>query len=164
MHHFFQAFEIAIVHVGLNEAWRWTHIDIAQSGYLELRVELRREFDPLRIRIELAAITLQRTQKGSNSPIDVCRSGDVASNVGSVAALVGLAFVVELQSRISGDAEITGGKVFKKGLFARPAIAVTLLASRLAAEKIIDQIFLSSVFVFFSLRIISHCHGGAHLA
>src|SRR5260370_18872560 len=95
MHHFFQAFEIAIVHVGLNEAWRWTHIDIAQSGYLELRVELRREFDPLRIRIELAAITLQRTQKGSNSPIDVCLSSDVASKIEWVAALVGSLFVVD---------------------------------------------------------------------
>src|SRR6266446_1912972 len=109
MHHFLQAFEIAIVHVGLNEAWRWTHIDIAQSGYLELRVELRREFDPLRIRIELATIALQRAQKGSNSRIDVRRSGEI----GTEAALVGPALVVELQSRISGDAEITGGKVRK---------------------------------------------------
>src|SRR6266436_3469753 len=107
MHHLFQAFEVAIVHVGLDETWRGTHVDIAQSGYLELRVELRREFDPLRIRIELATIALQRAQKGSNSRIDVCRSSDVASNVGSVAALVGLAFVVELQSRISGNAEVT---------------------------------------------------------
>src|SRR5258708_34389035 len=130
MHHFFQAFEVAIVHVGLDETWRGTHVDVAQSGYLELRVELRREFDPLRIRIELAAITLQRTQKGSNSPIDVCRSSDVASNVGSVAALVGLAFVVELQSRISGNAEVTSVKVRKNGLLAGPAIAMTRVASR----------------------------------
>src|SRR5258708_178491 len=154
MHHFFQAFEIAIVHVSLNEAWRWTHIDIAQSRYLELRVELRREFDPLRIRIELAAITLQRTHKGSNSPIDVCRSSDFASNVGSVAALVGLAFVVELQSRISGDAGITGGKVCKQGLFAGPAIAMTLVASRLAAEKLIAQFFLPRELVFFRLHVV----------
>src|SRR5258708_20808165 len=137
MHHFFQAFEVAIVHVGLDETWRGTHVDVAQSGYLELRVELRREFDPLRIRIELAAITLQRTQKGSNSPIDACRSSDVASNVGSVAALVGLAFAVELQSRISGDAEVTSGKVCKQGLLAGPPIPMTLVAPPLPPEKLI---------------------------
>src|SRR5713226_1848938 len=109
MHPFFQAFEVAIVHVGLDETWRGTHVDIAQSGYLELGVELWREFDPRRIRIQLAAIALQRAQKGAYSGIDVRRSCEV----GSVAALVGPALVIELQSGISGDAEITGGKVRK---------------------------------------------------
>src|SRR5260370_13994148 len=109
MHHLFQAFEVAIVHVGFHKAWRWAHVDIAQSGYLELRVELRREFDPLRIRIELAAIALQRAQEGPHSRIDVRPSAEI----GTVPALVGLALVVELQSRISGDAEITGSKVRK---------------------------------------------------
>src|SRR6266478_7711334 len=109
MHHLFQAFEVAIVHVGLDETWRGAHIDIAQRGYLELGVELRGEFDPLGIRIELTAIALQRAQKAADSSIDVRRSGEI----GSVAALVGPAFVIELQSRISGDAEIAGGKVRK---------------------------------------------------
>src|SRR5260370_12632862 len=106
MHHLFQAFEVAIVHVGFHKAWRRAHVDIAQCGYLELRVELRREFDPLRIRIDLAAIALQRAQKGPHSRIDVRPS----SAIGTVATLVTLAFVVELQSRIFGDAEITACK------------------------------------------------------
>src|SRR5713226_1458639 len=127
MHDFFEAFEVAIVHVGLYEAWCGTHVDIAQSGYLDLGIELGREFDPLRIRIELTAIALQRAQKVPDSCIDVRRSSDVASDVGSVAALVGLALVIELQSRISGDAEITGGKVRKQWLFAGPAVAMTLV-------------------------------------
>ena len=113
MHDLFQAFEVAIVHVSLDETWCGTHVDVAQSGYLELGVELGRELDPRRIGIELAAIALQRAQKGSDSPIDVCRSSDVGSDVGSVAALVGPTLVIELQSRIFGDAEITGGKVCK---------------------------------------------------
>src|SRR5216683_7814218 len=150
MHHLFQAFEVAIVHVGLDETWRGTHVDIAQSGYLELRVELRREFDPLRIRIELAAIALQRAQKGSDSRIDVRRSGEI----GTVAALVGLALVVVLQSRISGDAEITGGKVRKQGLFAGPAIAMTLVASRLAAKQLIAQFFPRRELVFSCLYVV----------
>src|SRR5260370_6949430 len=97
MHHFFQAFEVAIVHVGLDETWRGTHVDIAQSGYLELRVELGREFDPLRIRIELAAIALQRAQNGSDSLIDVRRSRKIAT----LASLLGLAFERPLTSRLS---------------------------------------------------------------
>src|SRR5713226_5722809 len=109
MHDLFEAFEVAIVHVSLHKGWRGTHVDVAQSGNLELGVELGREFDPPRIRIQLAAIALQRAQKGADSRIDVRRSGEV----GSVAALVGPALVIELQSRISGDAEITGGKVRK---------------------------------------------------
>src|SRR6266851_3374450 len=137
MHDLFQAFEVAIVHVGLDETWRGTHVDVAQRGYLELGVELGRELDPRRIGIELAAIALQRTQKGSDSGIDVRRSGDIGSDVGNVAALVGLSLVIELQSRISGNAEITGGKVCKQGLFPGPAIAMTLVASRLAAEQLI---------------------------
>src|SRR5260370_15957543 len=136
MHHFFQAFEVAIVHVGLDETWRGTHVDIAQSGYLELGVELRREFDPLRIRIELAAIALQRAQKGSDSLIDVRRSGEI----GTVAALVGLALEVELQSRISGDAEITGGKVRKQGVLPLRTVSLTLACTRLAAAQVIDPI------------------------
>src|SRR5260370_2291853 len=111
MHDFFEAFEVAIVHVGLYEAWRGTHVDVAQSGYLDLGVELRCELDPLRIRIELTTIALQRAQKVSDSCIDVRRSSDGTGDVGSVAALVGLALVIQLQSGISGDAEITGGGI-----------------------------------------------------
>src|SRR5258708_27811570 len=133
----FQTFEGAIVHVGLDETWRGTHVDIAQSGYLDLRVELRREFDPRRIRVELAAIALQRAQEVSDSGIDVGCSSDVASDVGSVAALVGPALVIELQSRISGDAEITGGKVRKQGPFPPPAIPLALVASRPAPAHIL---------------------------
>src|SRR5260370_12183682 len=129
MHHFFQAFEVAIVHVGLDETWRGTHVDIAQSGYLELGVELRGEFDPLRIRIELAAIALQRAQEVADSSIDVCRSSDVSSDVGSVAALVGLALVIELQARISGDAEITGGNIRKQRPLPRPSLPMAPLPS-----------------------------------
>src|SRR6266852_4169603 len=109
MHHLFQALEVAIVHVGLDETWRGAHVGIAQSGYLELRVELRRELDPLRIRIELATIAFQRAQKGFNSRIDVRCSGEI----GNVAALAVPGLVVELHSRITRDAEITGGKVRK---------------------------------------------------
>src|SRR5229473_3513641 len=130
MHYLFQTFEVAIVHVGFHKAWRRAHVDIAQRGYLELGVELRSELDPPRIRIQLAAIALQCAQEVSDSGIDVGCSSDVASDVGSVAALVGPALVIELQSRISGDAEITGGKVRKQGLFPGPAIAMTLVASR----------------------------------
>src|SRR5712664_2136801 len=137
MHDLFEAFEVAIVHVGLYEAWCRAHVDVAQRGYLELGVELGREFEPLRIGIELAAIALQRAQKVSDSGIDVRRSSDVTGDVGSVAALVGLALVIELQSGISGDAEITGGEVRKQGLFPGPAIAMTLVAARLAAEELI---------------------------
>src|SRR6202011_6314909 len=107
MYDLLQAFEVAIVHVGFHETRHGTHVDIAQSGNLELGVELRRAFDPLRIRIEVAAIALQRAQEGADSGIDVRRT----SEVGSVVALVGLALIIKLQSRISGDAEITGGKV-----------------------------------------------------
>src|SRR5713226_9040039 len=159
MHYLFQAFEVAIVHVGLDEAWCGTHVDVAQSGYLELRVELRREFDPLRIRIELAAIALQRAQKGSDSLIDVRRSGEI----GTVAALVGLALEVELQSRISGDAEITGGKVRKQGFFPWPAVAMTLVASPLAAEQVIAQFFLRRELVFPRLHGIVLRRKGTHL-
>src|ERR1700732_2007738 len=106
MHDVFQAFEVAIVHVGFHKAWRGTHVDIAQSGYLDFRVELRREFNPFRIRIELTAIALQRAQEGSDSRIDIRRSG----GIGNVATLVGSALVEVLQSRISGDTEIAGGK------------------------------------------------------
>src|SRR5713101_3074583 len=163
MHDLFQAFEVAIVHVGLDEAWRGTHVDIAQSGYLDLRVELRREFDPRRIRVELAAIALQRAQEVSDSGIDILRSSDVASDVGSVAALVGPALVIELQSRISGDAEITGGKVRKQGLFPGPAIAMTLVASRLAAEQLITQFFLRRELVVSCLHVVVLGREGTHL-
>src|SRR5882762_9502541 len=154
MQDFFQAFEVAIVHVGLYEAWRGAHVDVAQSGYLELGIELRGEFDPLRIRIELTTIALQRAQKVSDSGIDVRRSSDVTGDVGSVAALVGPALVIELQSGISGDAEITGGEVRKQGLFPGPAIAMTLVASRLAAEQLISQFFLRRELVFSCLHIV----------
>src|SRR6266851_1735727 len=163
MHDLFQAFEVAIVHVGLDEAWCGTHVDIAQRGYLELGVELGREFDPLRIRIELAAIALQRAQKVSDSGIDIRRSSDVASDVGSVAALVGTALVIELQSRISGDAEITGGEVRKQGLFAGAAVAMTLVAARLAAEQVIAQFFLRRELVFFRLHVVVLRREGTHL-
>src|SRR5713226_5873976 len=159
MHHLFQALEVAIVHVGLDETWRGAHIDIAQRGYLELRVELRREFNPLRIRIELAAIALQRAQKGSDSRIDVRRSGEI----GTVAALVGLALVVELQSRISGDAEITGSKVRKQGFFPWPAVAMALVASRLAAEQVIAQFLLRRELVLSRLHGIVLRREGTHL-
>src|SRR6266436_2159531 len=150
MHDLFQAFEVAIVHVGLDESWRGAHVDVAQRGYLDLGVELGGEFDPLGIGIELAAIALQRPQKAPDSRIDVCRSGEV----GSVAALVGPAFVIELQSRISGDAEITGGKVRKEGFFPGPAVAMTLVASRLAAEQLIAQFFLLRELVVSCLHVI----------
>src|SRR6266849_3042440 len=163
MHYLFQAFEVAIVHVGLDEIWRGTHVDVAQRGYLELGVELGREFDPLRIRIELAAIALQRAQKVSDSGIDVRRSSDVASDVGSVAALVGPALVEELQSGISGDAEITGGKVRKQGLFPGPAVAMTLVASRLAAEQLIAQFFLRRELVVSCLHVVILRREGTHL-
>src|SRR5216683_2252252 len=163
MHDLFQAFEVAIVHVGLHKAWRGTHVDIAQSGYLDLRVELRREFEPLRIWVELAAIALQRAQEVSDSGIDILRSSDVASDVGSVAALVGPALVEELQSGISGDAEITGGKVRKQGLFPGPAVAMTLVASRLAAEELITQFFLRRELVVSCLHVVVLRREGTHL-
>src|SRR5258708_23782404 len=158
MHHFFQAFEVAIVHVGLDETWCGTNGGIAQRGYLELRVELRREFDPLRIRIELAAVALQRAQKGSDSLIDVRRSGEI----GTVAALVGLALEVELQSRISGDAEITGGKVRKQGFFPGPAVAMALVASRLAAEQLLAQFFRRRQLFLSPLPVILLLRGGCN--
>src|SRR5467141_2929983 len=162
MHDLFQAFEVAIVHVGLYEAWCGTHVDVAQSGYLDLGIELRGEFDPLRIRIELTTIALQRAQKVSDSCIDVRRTSEVASDVGSVAALVGPALVIELQSRISGDAEITGGKVRKQGLFAGAAVAVTLVAARLAAEQVIAQFFLRRELVVSCLRVVVFGREGTH--
>jgi len=67
MHYLFQIFEIAIVHIGFHQSLAWTHVDIAQSRYLDFRVELRREFNPLRIRIQLAAIALQRAQEEPDS-------------------------------------------------------------------------------------------------
>src|SRR6266849_11047692 len=162
MHDLFQAFEVAIVHIGLHKAWRGAHVDVAQSGYLKLGVELRGEFDPLRIRIELAAVALQRAQKVSDSCIDVRRTSEVASDVGSVAALVGPALVIELQSRISGDAEITGGEVRKQGLFPGPAIAMTLVASRFAAEQVIAQFFLRRELVVSCLHVVVLGREGTH--
>jgi len=35
------------MHVGFHKAWRGPHVDVAQSGYLDFRLELRREFNPL---------------------------------------------------------------------------------------------------------------------
>src|SRR5216684_3633306 len=163
MHDFFEAFEVAIVHVGLYEAWCGTHVDVAQSGYVDLGIELRGEFDPLRIRIELTTIALQRAQKVSDSCIDVRRTSEVASDVGSVAALVGPALVIELQSRISGDAEITGGKVRKQGLFPGPAIAMALVASRLAAEQLVAQFFLLRELVATRLHVVVLRREGTHL-
>src|SRR5258708_1808765 len=163
MHDLFEAFEVAVVHVGLYEAWRGAHVDVAQSGYLDLGIELRGEFDPLRIRIELTTIALQRAQKVSDSCIDVRRTSEVASDVGSVAALVGPALVIELQARISGDAEITGGKVRKQGLFRGPAIAMTLVASRLAAEQLIAQFFLRRELVVSCLHVVVLRREGTHL-
>src|SRR5258708_23107450 len=101
MHDVFEAFEVAIVHVGLYEAWCGTHVDVAQSGYLDLGIELRVAFDPLRIRIELTTIALQRAQKASDSCIDVRRTSEVASHVASVAAFVGLLLVIDLQYETS---------------------------------------------------------------
>src|SRR6266481_255862 len=109
MHDLFQAFEISVMHVGFHKAWRGPHVDVAQSGYLDFPLELRREFNPPGIGIELTAVALQRPQEGSDSGIDVRRSGEI----GTVAALVGPALIQVLQSWISGDAEITGGKVRK---------------------------------------------------
>src|SRR6266478_4814730 len=63
MHYLFEALEVAVVHVGLHEVGCRTHVDIAQRGYLELCVEFGSEPDPLRIRIQLAAIALQSAQK-----------------------------------------------------------------------------------------------------
>src|SRR5260370_6486805 len=154
MHDFFEAFEVAIVHVSLHNAWRGTHVDVAQSGYLDLGVELRCELDPLRIRIELTTIAWQRAKKVADSCIDVRGTSEVASDVGSVAALVGPALVIELQSRISGDAEIAGGEVRKQGLFPGPAVAMTLVASRLAAEQLIAQFFLRCELIVSCLHIV----------
>src|SRR5450432_1405506 len=92
VHYLFHAFEVAIVHVGFHKVRPWTHINIAQSGNLELRVELRRALDPLCIRIQLAAVALQRAQEGSDSLVDIRAS----RRVWTVAALVRLALVVDL--------------------------------------------------------------------
>src|SRR4029077_18559454 len=94
-----------------------------------------------------------------NSGIDVCRSGEV----GSVAALVGPGFVIELQSRISGDAEITGVKVGKQGLAPGPAVAMTLVASRLAARQLITQFFLRRELVVSCLHVVVLGREGTHL-
>ena len=63
VHYLFEALEVAVVHVGLHEVGRRTHVDVAQRGYLELGVEFGSEPDPPRIRIQLAAIALQRAEK-----------------------------------------------------------------------------------------------------
>src|SRR4029077_18788436 len=136
-----------------------THIDIAQSRDLELRVELRREFDPLRIRIDLTAVALQCAQKESDSAIDVRVSG----RVGGVPELVRPALVVELQSRTSGDAEIAGGEIRKQRLFAGPTIAMALVASRFAAKQLVAQFFLRRELVFSGLHVVVLRREGAHL-
>src|SRR6202043_2254246 len=130
--------EVAVVHVGLHEVGRRTHIDVTQCGYLELGVEFGSEPDPPRIRIQLAAIALQRAQKRSNTGVVV----SLSRRIGPTAAPVGLVLIVILQRRIPRDAEIAGCEVGEERLFTGPAIAVTLVASCLTAEKRIPICFL----------------------
>ena len=92
MHQLFQAFEVAIVHVGLHKFGPWTHVHIAQCGYLELAVELRCKLNPFRIWIQLTAQAFQLAQEKSHARIHERRS----TGVGTIAALVGHTLVVEL--------------------------------------------------------------------
>src|SRR5271157_2614015 len=102
MHHLFQALEVAVMHVGLHEAGRGAHVDIAQRGYLELGIEFRSQPDPLRIWIQLAAIALQRAEKAPDAGVDEGLSRWISAK----AALVGRSFEVILQRGISRHAEI----------------------------------------------------------
>src|SRR6202030_3171691 len=117
---------------------------------LKLGVKFGSEFEPLRVGIQLTAIAVQGAQKKSDTGIDVRFAGDVRC----VPKLVGRALVIDLQSRISRDAKIAGGKVRKQRLFARPAIAMALVASRLAAEQLIAQFYLRRELVVSCLNVV----------
>src|SRR6266404_5033538 len=124
VNYLFEALEVAVVHVGLHEVGCRTHVDVAQRGYLEFGVEFGSEPDPPRIRIQLAAIALQRAQKGSNTGVVV----SLSRRISPIAAPVGLVFVVILQTWIPRYSEIAGCEVGEQRLFTGPAIAVTLVA------------------------------------
>src|SRR6266849_3258019 len=150
VHYVFEALEVAVVHVGLHEVGRRTHIDVAQCGYLELGVEFGSEPDPPRIGIQLAAIALQPAQKRSDARVVV----SLSRRISAIATPVGRIFVVILQLWIPRDAEIAGCEVGEQRFFTGPAIAVTLVASCLTAEQRIPIRFMWRELFFSRLHIV----------
>src|SRR5713101_7404604 len=150
VHYVFEVLEVAVVHVGLHEVGRRTHVDVAQCGYLELGVEFVSEPDPPRIRIQLAAVALQRAQKGSNTGVVV----SLSRRIGAIAAPVGPILIVVLQRWVPRYAEVAGCEVGEQRLFSGPAIAVTLVASCLTAEQSIPICFLWRELFFSRLHIV----------
>src|SRR6185295_9007836 len=66
---FLQAFEVTVVHIGLDEIGPRALVDIPQGSYLELAVKARSELRPIGIRIKLSI-----GEKATNSFIDKGRT------------------------------------------------------------------------------------------
>src|SRR6266849_6992214 len=71
-------------------------------------------------------------EKSADTPIDERRS----QRIGDIAQCVGPIFAIVRKPRVGGSADIAGGEVSEQRVLARPAVAVTFIASRLAAEQI----------------------------
>src|SRR6266481_4693833 len=72
-------------------------------------------------------------EKSADAPIDERRS----QRIGDIAQCVGPIFAIVRKPRVGGSADIAGGEVSEQRVLARPAVAVTFIASRLAAEQIV---------------------------
>jgi hypothetical protein len=97
MDDFFQALEVAIVHISFDEIRARPFVDVAQCRNLELAVELRSEPRPIRVRVE---------ERISKEVADSSVNESGAGRVGCVSISVGLILVVIRDCRVPGDTKI----------------------------------------------------------
>src|SRR3979411_2125311 len=136
MHDLLEALEIAVVTIGFDESVIRALVDIAQRRDLELSLEFRRILGPAGIWVGLAAQRMRAGQETTDPRIDKAE----AFRIGHVAALVRRALAIERHRAVGRGAEIARGEIGEQRLLARAAVAMTFVASSLAAEEIVAQL------------------------
>jgi hypothetical protein len=134
----FQALEVAVVSIYLDEVGRRPLVDVAQCRGLEPAAVLRRQWLPARVDGRRLAERMAVGDEAANARIDKRR----AARVGDIAELIRLAFGVVRQVGIGGRSDIAGGEIGEKRIFARSAVAMAIVAFRLAAEQLISPLLL----------------------
>jgi hypothetical protein len=133
MHDLFQALEIAVVTICLDEAGIRPLVDIALGRNLEAAAILRHEWRPARIDGRGLTERVAVGEKAADAAIDERRA-----TLFAIAAIIRLAFGIIGKVRIGWRPDIACRKIGKQGIFARPAIAVAAVALRLAAKQAVS--------------------------
>ena len=115
------------MHIGLHEGRIGPLVHIAQCRYPNSRLIVWRQLEPSLIDRGGLAEQMPLGEKTADAAIenDSCRIGDIALCVGPI-------FLKK--PRIGGGSDVAGGEVGKQRVLAKPAITVTDVALRLAAE------------------------------